>query len=156
MYVPQGWWHSVLNLDVAIAITHNVVTGRNLLPALEFLEDKASCAQGEGCRGNVKFDLAGDVPTSVIYPYKEAVEEAPAAAVAAAAAGGSSAEADSGVCECGLRTRAMCELFLAGMDQKHPGLIEKARAAKAKTRRVVVEKRLKGEEEGEGFSFGFL
>ena len=71
MYVPRGWWHAVLNLEFSIALTHNVVTERNLLLVTDFLGDGSSCVGGEGCRADIAVNLSGDVPTSVIFPYKD-------------------------------------------------------------------------------------
>jgi beta-phosphoglucomutase-like phosphatase (HAD superfamily) len=124
VYVPRGWWHCVLNLDVSVALTHNVVTSRNLAHALDFLGDTASCAPGEGCRGNVKFNYSGDVPTSVIYPYKDAVIEAAASAGAAESAG--SPPPPGSPCDCSEKTRALHAAFVRELRAKRPGVLEEA------------------------------
>jgi HAD superfamily hydrolase (TIGR01509 family) len=149
MYVPKGWWHCVLNIDMCIAITHNVVTGRNLLDAVEFLEDTTTCAAGVGCRGAVKFNLSGDVPTSVIYPYKDQVEEETSTVDAALPEGETT-------CECNKRTQELLRKFLAGMNEKHPGMIEEARENRLKSKKVIVAKKAKTDDDGGGFSFNFL
>jgi len=42
VFIPSGWWHSVLNLEESIAVTQNFVSGRNLKNVYRFLKHKPS------------------------------------------------------------------------------------------------------------------
>lgn len=49
LFVPHGWWHSVINLDpINVAVTHNYVSQSNLSNVLRFLVHKVD--QISGCR----------------------------------------------------------------------------------------------------------
>ncbi|CAK9437218.1 uncharacterized protein LODBEIA_P15960 [Lodderomyces beijingensis] len=46
MYVPAGWWHSVINIDDSIAITQNFVPRSKLPHVLNFFKNKPSQISG--------------------------------------------------------------------------------------------------------------
>lgn len=46
MYVPSGWWHSVINIDDSVALTQNFVPNTKLPNALHFLKNKRDQLSG--------------------------------------------------------------------------------------------------------------
>lgn len=122
MYVPRGWWHCVLNLEATVALTHNVVTERNLLKVTDFLEQSAPCETGKGCRGG-----DGDVPTSVIYPYPEKDE-------------GTVQVVAGEVCECMRRKQTLLQALKDGLDKERPGCLQ-----------ALLDERKAKEEQGQSF-----
>lgn len=46
MYVPSGWWHTVINLDDSVALTQNFVPEVKLANALHFLKNKRTQVSG--------------------------------------------------------------------------------------------------------------
>jgi hypothetical protein len=123
----------VLNLEPCIAITHNVVTTQNLLPVVDFLEQASiSCQPGEGCRGSIKFNFSGDVPTSVIYPYpeellkkkKEEDEDEVAITSSSSSVQQERGDGGGGMCACSLEQFKLLNNFQQGLARDHPGLLE--------------------------------
>ena len=46
IFVPHNWWHMVINLEYAVAITHNYVSSSNLVDCLNFLKNKEDQISG--------------------------------------------------------------------------------------------------------------
>ena len=46
LHVPSGWWHLVVNLEPAIAITQNFVPKSHITEVLDFLKNKADQVSG--------------------------------------------------------------------------------------------------------------
>ncbi|RPB19810.1 Clavaminate synthase-like protein, partial [Terfezia boudieri ATCC MYA-4762] len=49
LYVPSGWWHLVVNLSTALAITENFVPKKHLPRVLSFLRDQPQSVSGFDC-----------------------------------------------------------------------------------------------------------
>ena len=55
IFVPSGWWHTVINLEMTVAVTQNFVSFRNLDKVLRFLSDCPEQISGlDNCRNAEK------------------------------------------------------------------------------------------------------
>jgi hypothetical protein len=46
LFVPNRWWHSVMNLEDSIAITQNFVNEQNLPNVIDFIKNKGELVSG--------------------------------------------------------------------------------------------------------------
>ncbi|KAE8715284.1 F-box protein [Hibiscus syriacus] len=53
IFVPNGWWHLVINLEESVAITQNYVSRRNLLNVLDFLKKPNASELVSGTRDRI-------------------------------------------------------------------------------------------------------
>lgn len=57
IFVPNRWWHSVLNLSDSIAVTQNFVNEQNLANVLEFIKKKGDLVSGFNCKDGDLYDV---------------------------------------------------------------------------------------------------
>ncbi|BGP07373.1 lipase 2 [Rhodotorula toruloides] len=61
LYVPSGWWHIVVNLTPAIAVTQNYVSHRELPAVLRFMRDRPSQVSGFKLRDTISSSNASEL-----------------------------------------------------------------------------------------------
>lgn len=87
LFIPRGWWHMALNLELTVAVTHNLAAPSTVSDVLEFLskhKDQAcpsTALMSAGNRGQ-DFDLHGEFLAAIKERRPEVLEAATTAASA--------------------------------------------------------------------------
>jgi hypothetical protein len=69
LFVPRGWWHSVVNLEDTIALTQNFVNEENIQEVCRFLRNKPE--QVSGYKGNLYTDFMESLATQYPEIFKQ-------------------------------------------------------------------------------------